>query len=212
MVKLLVDNKKIMAEEGASLLQTCLESGIYIPNLCFVEGREYPAASCRMCFVEIEGEERPVASCTVTAKEGMVVKTDTPPVRRLQRSALKLLLSVHEVDCGRCPANKKCALQQMARFLKIGLNPRGLDRFLKEDESNQDHPLLMLHPNRCVLCGKCIEICRQRHGKPFLTFAKRGIDTVVSFYGEKEPIPCEGDLACVNVCPVGAITPKERTT
>ena len=98
-VQLLVDNKKIEAQEGTTLLQACLDNDIYIPNLCYLPGMETPPASCRMCFVEIEGEHKPVTSCTVHVKEGMTVKTDTPDVRRLQRTALKLLLSVHHVDC-----------------------------------------------------------------------------------------------------------------
>jgi len=211
MIELLVDNKTIEAEEGRSLLQACLENEIYIPNLCFLEGRDNPLASCRMCFVEIEGEDKPVTSCTVEVRDGMVVKTDTPSVRRLQRSALRLLLSVHDVDCGHCPANKKCGLQRIAKFLKVGLKPKRLERFLKEPGIDEDHLFLDYYPNRCVLCGKCIHVCQTQHGHPFLTFAKRGFDTVISFYGEKDAsrLPCVTCTACVEICPVGAITPKK---
>ena len=99
MVKLIVDDREIEAAEGATLLQACLKNDIYIPNLCHMEDMAHPAALCRMCFVEIEGQDKPVASCTITVSENMVVKTDTPAVRRLQRRALRLLLSVHDVDC-----------------------------------------------------------------------------------------------------------------
>jgi len=210
-VQLLVDDRRIEAEKDLPLLQACLENGIYIPNLCFLEGMSEPPASCRMCFVEVEGQKEPVASCRVPAREGLIVRTDTPAVRRLQRSALELLLSVHDVDCAHCPANRKCPLQQAARFLKVGLKPKGIPQFLKEEDAGQDHPFLRYHPNRCVLCGKCIYVCRRRHERPFLTFAKRGFDTVISFYGQnglKIP-PCEQDMACVEVCPVAALTLKE---
>ena len=136
MIKFLVDDIQIQVEEGTNLLQACLENEIYVPNLCYLEGKEIPSASCRMCFVEIEGEGRPVPSCTVSVKEGMIVQTDTPSVRRLQRSALQLLLSVHRVECAKCPANKKCELQRIARFLKVGLirnpglTPAGFWEFL----------------------------------------------------------------------------------
>ena len=48
------------------------------------------------------------------------------------------------------------------------------------------------------------------HKEPFLTFAKRGFDTVITFYGEKDLSrpPCQESLACAEVCPVGAIIPK----
>ena len=103
---------------------------------------ERPPSSCRMCFVHVEGEDKPVTSCTVKVREGMVVTTDTPPVRRLQQTAFKLLLSVHDVDCGHCPANKKCELQNIAKFLNLGLKPRQLDTQLKETVVDSSHPHL----------------------------------------------------------------------
>jgi len=106
MPKFLVDNKEIEAKQGTTLLKACLDNQIYIPNLCYLESIDPPSVSCRMCFVEIEGERQPVPSCTVLIKDDMVVKTDTPAVRQLQRTALRLLLSVHHVDCKNCQANK----------------------------------------------------------------------------------------------------------
>ena len=203
-----MDNKEVEAEEGANLLQTCLDNGIYIPNLCYLEGMENPSASCRMCLVEVDGGGKPITSCTAKVRDGMVVRTDTPSVRRLQRSALQLLLSVHDVDCARCPANKRCELQRIAKFLKVGLKPKRLERLLKETDIVEEHPLLDYHPNRCVLCGKCIHICQDLHGKPVLTFTRRGFDTTISFYGgsDSSALPCEKCMSCVEICPVGAIT------
>jgi NADH dehydrogenase/NADH:ubiquinone oxidoreductase subunit G len=212
MVRLFVDSKEIEAEEGTTLLQVCLDNGIYIPNLCYMDGMDNPPASCRLCFVEIEGVQKPVTSCTVTVRDGMVVQTDTASVRRLQRSALKLLLSVHDVNCRACPANKKCALQKIAAFLKVGLKPKRLEKFLREGELEAEHSLLDFHPNRCVLCGRCVYVCQKKHGKPFLTFAKRGFETIISFYGDRElsKLVCEKDIVCVEVCPVAAITIKNN--
>jgi len=212
MINILVDDKEIEAIKGTTLLQACLENDIYIPNLCYLEEMEHPHASCRMCFVEIEGEGEPIASCTIPVREGLVVRTDTPSVRRLQRSALRLLLSVHEVDCAHCPANKKCELQNMAKFLKVGLKPKGLDQFLTKPQVEEGHPVLNYYPKRCVLCGKCVFVSQKGPGKPFLTFAKRGFETVISFHGEEDPsrITEETYVACAEVCPVGAITLKKN--
>ena len=211
MVKITVDDSGIEAEEGSSLLQTCLENDIYIPNLCFLPAMKNPPAACRMCFVEMEGENRPVTSCTVKVKEGMVVKTDTARVRHLQRTAFQLLMSVHDVDCGNCHANKKCELQRIAKFLKVGLKPGKLERYLKAVDEEAGHPLLNYYPNRCVLCGKCIFVCKEKHGQAAMTFAKRGFDTIISFYGRTDAMtfPCKTCRACVEVCPVGAISLKQ---
>ncbi|MBW1785607.1 MAG: (2Fe-2S)-binding protein [Deltaproteobacteria bacterium] len=212
MTTITVDDKSIEAREGTTVLQACLENGIYIPNLCHMDGMAHPPASCRLCLVEVEGEDRPVTSCTTAAANGLAVRTDTPEVRRLQRTALQLLLSVHDVDCGRCPANKKCELQRMAAFLKVGLKPKRLERFLKEPGIDRTHPFLDYYPNRCVLCGRCAVVCTKEHGRAYLTFAKRGLDTVLSFFGEEDVsvTPCQNRFPCVGVCPVGALVPKSN--
>jgi bidirectional [NiFe] hydrogenase diaphorase subunit len=207
MVKLLVDGKELEAEEGLTLLHACLDQGIYIPNLCYLKGMEHPPASCRLCFVEIEGNDGPLPSCTVRVEQGMVVKTGTAAVRRLQESAFRLFMSVHDVDCGRCPANKTCELQRIARFLRVGLKPGKLDLCLKEPNIVQEHPILDHYPNRCVLCGKCVHTCLSRRGRPLITFAKRGFNTVISLCGgaDSPDSSCENCLACVQVCPVAAL-------
>lgn len=212
MIKLAVDNKEIETKKGTTLLQACLDNDIYVPNLCYLETMAYPSASCRLCFVEIEGEAQPVTSCTIKVNHSMIVKTDAPSARRLQRSALKLLLSVHHVDCKNCPANKKCGLQNLAKFLKVGLKHKPLQLFLKEMGIDRDHPCLDFYPNRCVLCGKCMHVCRTQQGKPMLTFSRRGFDTVISFYGERDKphADCEQCKGCVDICPVGALVLKEN--
>jgi bidirectional [NiFe] hydrogenase diaphorase subunit len=211
MPKIQVDNQEIEAREGKTVLQACLDNGIYIPNLCYLESMDAPSASCRLCFVEIEGERQPVTSCTAFVRENMVVKTGTETVRELQRTGLRLLLSVHDVDCKNCHANKKCELQNIARFLKVGLKPKPMERYLKEVRIDDTHPFLIHYPNRCVLCGKCVHICKGKHDRSVLTFAERGFDTVISSYSSEDvsSLVCKRCDACVKACPVGALALKE---
>jgi NADH dehydrogenase/NADH:ubiquinone oxidoreductase subunit G len=210
MITLQIDDKTLESAEGANLLKVCLNNGIFIPNLCFIEGMPHPPASCRLCFVDIDGEDRPVPSCSVGVRDGMVVRTDTDAVRRLQKTALQLLLSVHDVDCKNCPANRQCALQDMARFLKLALKSKHLDVFLKKSRIERRHPQLDYYPNRCVLCGRCVYICREQPNRTELTFAKRGFDTVISFFDNPDDTPpsCESCRMCAEVCPVAALVPK----
>ena len=206
-VKIQVDGREVQTAEGDNLLLACLTNGIYIPNLCFIAEQTRPQASCRLCFVEIEGVTQPVASCTEAVHHGMVVHTDTPRVRQLQRSGLRLLLSAHRVDCKNCPANKRCALQDMAKRLKVGLKSNTLEQWLKTPEVDTHHPHLDYYPNRCVLCGKCIHACQQAGAEHSLTFVNRGFDTVVSYFGGEggAPSACEACQACVDICPVAAL-------
>jgi bidirectional [NiFe] hydrogenase diaphorase subunit len=206
-----VDNREIQTEEGVTVLQACLENGIYIPNLFYVREMLDPPGSCRLCLVEIGGYDQPMTSCTVKAQEGMSVKTNTEHVRRLQRASFELLLSVHRVDCRRCPANRTCELQRIAKFLHFGLKLKRLGQIDREVKTEQEHPCLEYVPSRCVLCGRCIFACQKENGQAMLSFAKRGLDTMISFFGEEEEarITCEHCYACVEACPVAALLRRD---
>ncbi len=213
MITLTVDDRTIQAPEGSSVLSACLSAGITIPHLCWMEA-DSPAgapAACRLCLVEIDGFRDPVTACTVTVENGMTVYTGTEVVRSLQKMAFKLLLSVHRVDCKHCPANKACALQDIAKFLGVGLGCKPFERVLKEPEVDTHHPVFDYYPNRCVLCGLCVRICRQQHRQPQLSFAGRGFETVVGYF-DADPLAaanCVSCRECLAVCPTGALV--ERT-
>jgi bidirectional [NiFe] hydrogenase diaphorase subunit len=213
MITISVDDKKIDACEGESLLAVCLANGIYIPNLCWVKSMTDPPASCRLCFVAIADKDQPQMACKTQIRQGLTVKTDTLAVRRLQRSAFQLLMSCHEISCKTCFANKKCDLQHIARFLKTGLKPKKYPPYRKKAPATRSHPFLDLDINRCVLCGRCIYICRNKHEQSALTFIGRGIDTIVGFYHETaESTYLRHDCrACVDICPVFAITIKPNS-
>jgi len=209
-VSITVDDQTLAVEKGTNLLAACLAKGIYIPHLCYLENQHPAAASCRLCFVEVEGRNGPVPACTVAVEERLAARTGTPAVRRLQKAGLQLLLSVHRIECKNCPANRRCGLQRLAKFLKVGLKPGKLAPHFKQPEIDSSHPCLDYYPNRCVLCGKCVHACRGQHGDMVLTFAKRGFETVVGYYGLSADSvhACHSCRACVDVCPVAALLPK----
>ena len=204
-VSLTIDGKKITACEGENLLWAALDNGIYIPNLCALRGNAEPLAGCRLCFVEV-GKGQPVTACTEEVREGMVVNTRGEKALRLARSAFELIMASHPVDCAHCAANGSCELQQIARHLNVKLKSKRFKKLMPELPIDYSNPLFIYDPNKCVLCGRCVSVCRQ-HNLGVLGFAHRGFQRVVTTFGD-EPIGefrCLECGDCVSVCPSGAL-------
>lgn len=208
---LTIDGKKIIAREGESLLWVALDNGIYIPNLCALRDKLEPAAACRLCFVEVEGKEQPVTACTETITEGMVVNTRGAKALRLARTAFELIMASHPVDCAHCLANRSCELQMIAHHLSVKLKTRRFRTLLRELPVDYSNPLFIYDPNKCVLCERCVWVCRQRAGTGALGFAYRGFRRVVTTFGD-EPMGkynCLDCGECISVCPAGALVLKD---
>jgi predicted molibdopterin-dependent oxidoreductase YjgC len=94
--------------------------------------------------------------------------------------------------------------------LKVGLNSQPLERLERAIDEEVDLGLFIYYPFRCVLCGRCVHVCRQRTGHNLLTFAGRGLNTVVALFGggDLAAAPCRHCGACATVCPTGALVPK----
>lgn len=206
LVTLTIDDVEVKARGGDKLLWAALDNGFYIPSLCAIRQSDLPLASCRLCFVEVEGRDSPVTACALPVSDGMVVHLNTPDVNRLRSTAFELLLTHHKIDCRNCPKNRNCELQNIASCLGLKLKLKRFRPIPRELPVDSSHPLFTYNPNWCVLCGKCVWVCHEQ-GTGILDFAFRGIGTSVTTFanmplGESE---CNSCLACVEVCPVGAL-------
>lgn len=209
-VSLTINGKQIQTEKGKKILWAALDNDIFIPHLCAIEERPLPFGACRLCFVEIEGRDEPVTSCSEEVSDGMVVHTKTEPVLRLVQMGFEMIMSRHPIICKDCPANKNCALQEIAQKMGFKLKPKRLSQLLPDLPIDNSHPSFTYNPNLCVLCGQCVYICNEILKEEVFDFNFRGFMTRMATFQDRPlaDYECNHCLKCVEACPVGALSKK----
>lgn len=209
MPTLTINDVKVTAPEGATILEAAREAGIRIPTLCHLPGVHSPGA-CRVCLVEVEGARTLVASCVSPALEGMRVRTNSPRAREGRRSVVELLLSEHEGDCTTCARSEDCELRAIARECGIKeVRFQGERRATRLDHSTKG---LVRDTGKCILCRRCVAVCQNVQSVGALAPQERGFGTYVgpAFHAPLSEVTCVQCGQCSAVCPVGAIGERDQ--
>jgi predicted molibdopterin-dependent oxidoreductase YjgC len=208
MVNMEFDGKTYQVPEGMTLVDAGATVGVHIPNLCHIKELRGVGA-CRMCMVEIEGMKTPIPGCTTRTKEGMKVQTKTPKVEEIRKFVTDLILSFHPLDCMTCPKAGACDLQNYAAVLGIRESSFGRKSF--NYELNDRSPFITIDNNYCILCGRCVRVCKEQNTN-VLDFMGRGITSKVSTAMDKplHESGCTFCGSCVDACPVNAIMERDR--
>lgn len=203
-ITLTINGSRVSGQVGMTILEVTRENGIEIPTLCYISDLS-PVGACRLCVVEVEGSRTLVGSCHTPVTEGMVIYTHSPKVIAARRILLELMLASHPDSCLICDKANICELRLIAADLEIGL-PRFRIRkhyYPVEDEN----PYIIRDMSKCILCRRCVLVCKNLKGEPMFSTAYRGFESKVIF-GSDRPIDkeiCQDCDECIALCPTGAL-------
>lgn len=204
-INIKIEGVPYQVEQGMTILEAAKACGYEIPSLCAYNHGECSQGSCRVCLVEATGARGLVASCVYPVAEGMEITISSPKAVQARRSSVELLLSNHNRNCQECDKNGKCELLHVAILT-------GAREGLYEGEKtpvtvDAVTPSIKRDTSKCVLCGRCIERCKNAHGLSVLGFEKRGFKTIVAPAQNRSfaDSPCILCGQCVSVCPTGAL-------
>ena len=209
MLNVTIDGVKVSVPAGTTVLEAARQANIHIPTLCFLKDINEIGA-CRMCVVDVGGRSL-AAACVMPVSEGMVVKTNTPAVRKARKAVLELILSNHKRECLSCVRSQNCELQRLAKELGVEESRFCGDNI--EYPLDEISPSLVRDPNKCILCRRCLAVCRNVQQIGAIGAVERGFKTQIApaFNRSIMETNCVFCGQCINACPVGALREKDDT-
>jgi iron-only hydrogenase group A len=208
-LKIEINNKKLLAEEGETILEVLSKNGIKVPTLCHMKGF-FPTGACRMCIVEHKQSGKLIPSCSFPVIDGMSVFTHSSRVIEARKMIVELLLSNHPDDCLFCNRNNKCELQSLGvEHHVIERNLSGVKNSFHKDLSSAS---VVRDPDKCLLCGRCVRVCEERIGVSAIDYVNRGSKAFIgtAFDRGLNTSSCINCGQCIIVCPTGALTEKDH--
>src|SRR3989475_6156410 len=207
-MRLSIDGHPVEVPDGVTVLDAVNRLGLPLPQLCKDPDRP-PLGACRTCLVQVDGQRGFPASCHLPAREGMVVRTDTPEATRIRRAVLDLTLSMLTpaagADGGRedfAQLSEACARHGVGRSSYAPLHQHAVDA---------SKSFFVLDRDACILCGRCTTACGDVQQIGAISLLGRGHVERVGVFGDGllEASICTSCGQCVATCPTGALRPKE---
>lgn len=209
-VNIFIDGKKVSVFKDSTIMQAADKVGIEIPRLCYHPKLSIEGA-CRVCIVKVEGYDYFLTSCSTKVEEGMVIQTNSPEIRQARRDIVELILDNHPKDCQTCERDTQCELQRLA--YKLGIRERLFEGKRKKYPLEDSSSSVVRNAEKCILCGRCIRVCKEIQGVCNLSQQRRGFSTIVTpgYFSNMDESVCIQCGQCINVCPTGAFLEKKHT-
>ena len=209
LVTVTIDERTVQVPKGTGMVETAAAAGIEIPVFCYEPRLGPPVGACRMCLVEVEGMPKLQAGCTLSAQDGMVVKTarTSEQAAEGQNATLEFILVNHPLDCPVCDKGGECPLQDLTfRYgpgnTRMNFQKRTLEKPIPIS------PTIALDRERCILCYRCTRFSSDVSEDGQLVAANRGAMSVITTF---EDLPYTGAFTgnVTELCPVGALLPTQ---
>lgn len=209
LVRVRIDGREALAEEGSTVLEAAAAQGISIPHLCYHPALGSPG-ECRVCLVEVGRSRELVPACSTVVQEGSEYWTRSEAVEKARADRIELLLSRHPRDCAACDRCGDCRLQDLCFA-------HGPERANATGEVRRGPPRrygsrIAFRPERCVFCLRCVRFAEVASAAPALyidwSSGRPSIELVPGLSLDDE---LSGNF--LDLCPVGALLdscPGER--
>jgi NADH-quinone oxidoreductase subunit G len=209
LVRVTIDERDVHVPKGTGIVETALAAGVEIPVFCYEPRLGAPVGACRMCLVEVEGMPKLQTGCTLTAQDGMVVKTarTSEKAAQGQKGTLEFILVNHPLDCPVCDKGGECPLQDLTFRYGPGNTRMSFDK-LTFEKPIPISPTISLDRERCILCYRCTRFSESVSEDLQLIAANRGALSVITTF---EDLPYKGAFTgnVTELCPVGALLPTQ---
>lgn len=217
-----IDGVDVQTNEGEYILNAARANNIFIPAICYLT-RCSPTLACRICLVEADGKQ--VYACNAKAKDGMQITTSTQTIEAEKRAIMEVYDVNHPLQCGVCDQSGECELQNYT--LEIGVDSQS---YAIKDVAREAKDWGHIHydPGLCIVCERCVTVCKDMIGDNSLKTVARGADAIDAEYKESMPkdaysmwnklnksvigltsgeemLDCTSCGECAAVCPVGAL-------